>query len=173
MRGNGGFDVFEFFGVALESFELARFVFEDGLDDGADQAFAEGHHVVEIGVGGFGLEHPEFGEVAAGLGFFGAERRAEGVDLAEGHGGGFDVKLAALREIGLLIVDVIHFEKRGGAFAGRGREHGRIGERVALAVHVIARGAHWLRRGCAGWRPGAACESTSGGGRGENRRRVL
>ena len=63
----GRLHVFELFGVALESFELARFVFEDGLDDGADQAFAERHHVVEVGVGGFGLEHPEFGEVAAGF----------------------------------------------------------------------------------------------------------
>ena len=133
--------VFELFGVALERFELARFVFEHGLDDGADEAFAERHHVVEMGVGGFGLEHPEFGEVAASLRFFGAERGAESVDLAERHGGGFDVELAALREIGFLVVNVIHFEKSGGAFARGGSENGRVGERVALAVHVIAGGA--------------------------------
>ncbi len=40
-----------------------------------------------------------------------------------------------------MIVDVIHFEKRGGAFASGGSEHGRVGERVALAVHEFARRA--------------------------------
>ena len=46
-----------------------------------------------------------------------------------------------MRQVGLLIVDVVHFEKRGGAFAGRGRKHRRVGKDVALAIHVIARGA--------------------------------
>ncbi len=92
-------------------------------------------------VGSFGLEHPEFGEVAARLGFFRAKCGAERVDLAESHGGGFDVELAGLRQVGLLVVNVIYFEERGGAFAGSGREDGRVGERVALGVHVIARGA--------------------------------
>ena len=139
--GKGGLHVFELFGVALERFQFARFVFQDGLHDRADQAFAERHHVVEAGVGGFGFEHPEFGEMAARLGFFGAERGAERVDLAERHGGGFDVKLAALRQVRFLVVDVVDFEERGGAFAGSGREHRRVGERVALAIHVVAGGA--------------------------------
>ena len=134
-------DVFELGGIALEHFEFARFVFQDALHDGADEALAEGHDFVELDVGGFGLEHPEFGEVAAGLGFFGAEGGAEGVDLAQGHGDGFGIELAALRQVGFLVVDVIHFEKRGGAFAGGGGEHRRVGERVALAVHEFARGA--------------------------------
>ena len=47
-----------------------------------------------------------------------------------------------MREIGFLVVDVIHFEECGGAFASCGSEDGRIGERVALRIHVIARGAH-------------------------------
>ena len=80
-------------------------------------------HVFQMRVGGFGLEHPEFGQVAARLRFFGAERGAERIDLAERRGRGFHVKLAGLRQIGLLVVDVVHFEKRGGAFAGRGREN--------------------------------------------------
>ncbi len=46
-----------------------------------------------------------------------------------------------MRQIGFLIVDVIHFEQSGRAFAGGGREHGRVSERVALAVHEFARGA--------------------------------
>jgi len=40
-----------------------------------------------------------------------------------------------------LIVDVVDFEKGGGAFTSGGGEHGRVGERVALAVHEFARGA--------------------------------
>ena len=60
----GRLHVFEFLRVALQHFKLARFVFQHGLDDGADQAFAERHHVVEAGIGGFGLEHPEFGQMA-------------------------------------------------------------------------------------------------------------
>ena len=55
------------------------------------------------------------------------------VDLAERRGHGFDVELAGLREVGLFLVDVLHLEERGGAFAGRGREDRRVGERVALA----------------------------------------
>ena len=116
-------DVFQLFNVALQRFEFAGFVLHHALNDGADEAFAEIHHVGKFGVGGFGLEHPEFGQMAAGFGFFGAKRGAESVDLAEGHGGGFDVELAALRQVSLLVVDVIHFEERGGAFASGGREH--------------------------------------------------
>src|ERR1700674_5883032 len=133
-------NVFELGDIALEGFEFARLVLEDALHDGADEAFAEGHGFLELDVSGFGLEHPKFGEVAAGLGFFSAEGRAEGVDLAESHGDGFGIELAALGQVGFLIVDVVDFEKGGGAFAGGGREHGRVGERVALAVHEFARG---------------------------------
>ena len=142
MRGNGG-TIFASFATSRSSVasSRARF-FTHGLHDGADEALAELHHVVEMRVGGFGLEHPEFGEVAARLGFFGAKRGAEGVDLAERGGRRFDVKLAGLREVGLLVVNVIHFEKGGGAFAGGGRENGRVRERVALIVHEIARGAY-------------------------------
>ena len=63
----GRLNVFEFFGVALKSFELDRFVGEHGLHHGADQAFREVHHVAQLGVCGFRLQHPEFGEVPAGL----------------------------------------------------------------------------------------------------------
>ena len=40
------------------------------------------------------LDHPEFGEVAAGVGVLGAERRPEGVDLGERQAIGLDVELA-------------------------------------------------------------------------------
>ena len=57
--------VFQLPSVALERFQFARFVFHDRLNDGADETFAERHDFVQLDVGGFRLEHPEFGEVAA------------------------------------------------------------------------------------------------------------
>ncbi len=137
----GRFDVFELLDVALQDFKFARLVFHHTLDDGADQSFAEVHHVGEFGVSGFRLQHPEFGQVPAGFGFFRAEGRTEGVNLAEGHGRGFDVKLAALRQVGLLIVDVVHFEERAGALTSRGCEHRCVGERVTLGVHEVSGGS--------------------------------
>ena len=98
--------------------------------------------VFEVGEGHLGLDHPELGEVAAGLRFFGAEGGAEAVDLAEREGGGFDVELAGLGEVGLVVVEVVHLEELGGAFAGVGREDGRIGADEAVVVEVLGGGAH-------------------------------
>jgi hypothetical protein len=67
--------------------------------------------VFEAGVGHLGFDHPELGEVPAGLRFFGAEGWAEGVDLAERQRSRFDVELAGLREVGLVVVEVIHLEE--------------------------------------------------------------
>src|SRR6202521_4697568 len=139
--GKGRIDVFEFFRVALERFEFARFVFQDGLHDRADESFAELHDLVELDISGFGFEHPEFGEVTAGFRFFGAEGRAERVNFAERHGGRFDVKLPALSQVGFLVVDVVDFEKSRGSFAGRRRKHRSVRQRVALGVHEFAGGA--------------------------------
>ena len=57
--------------------EVGAALFEDALDDEADELFGELHHVVEVGVGDFGLDHPELGEVAARFRFLGAEGWAE------------------------------------------------------------------------------------------------
>src|ERR1041385_8947028 len=80
--------------------------------------------------------------MAASFSFFGSKGGTESINLAEGHGCGLDVELAGLGEIGFLVVDVIHFEQRGGTFASGGSEHRRIGKDVALRVHEIARGAN-------------------------------
>src|SRR5580704_6496877 len=56
-------DFFEFGDVAFEHGKFARAIFYDGLYDCADESFAELNHVFEMRVCGFGLEHPEFGEV--------------------------------------------------------------------------------------------------------------
>ena len=89
-----GVDVRELGRIAPDRFQFPRAVLEHRLHDVADQAFAQRHHVFQVRVGRFRLEHPEFGEVAARLRFLRAEGRPEGVDLAERHGRRFDVELA-------------------------------------------------------------------------------
>ncbi len=115
---------------------------EDGGDDVGDVGFGEVEEAVEFEEGYFGFDHPELGEVAAGLGFFGAEGGAEAVDLAEGEGGGFDVELAGLGEVGLVVVEVVHLEELAGSFAGVGGEDGWVGADEAVGVEVLGCGAH-------------------------------
>src|SRR5258708_765754 len=107
----GRLDVFELLDVALQDFKFARLVFHHTLDDGADQSFAEVHHVGEFGVGGFRLQHPEFGQVPAGFGFFSAGGRARGGNLAGRPGLGFNVKLAALPQMGLPSPSLLHLPR--------------------------------------------------------------
>ena len=80
--------------------------------------------------------------MAAGLGFVGAECGAEAVDLAEGEGCRFDVELAGLGEVGLVVVEVVHLEELGGAFAGVGGEDGWVGADEAVGVEELGCGAH-------------------------------
>ena len=102
-----------------------------------EEGFGEVHEAVEVHEGDLGLDHPELGEVAAGLGFLGAEGGAEAVDLAQGERGGFDVELAGLGEEGLGVAEVVELEERAGAFAGVGREDGRVGADEAVGVEVL------------------------------------
>ena len=108
------------------------------IDD--DQAFGQLHHVVEVGVGHLRLDHPEFGEVAAGLRLLGAEGRAEAVDPAERHGVGFVVELTALREVGGRVVEVLRRKQRRRPLARRRREDRRVGEDEAALVEEVAHG---------------------------------
>ena len=140
----GRLDGFQLGEIAAQDFEFAAALGEDALDDIGDEALGERHHVVERGEGGLRLDHPELGQVAAGLGFFRAERGAEAIDLAERRRGRFAIKLARLREVGLL-VEVLRLEKRRGSFAGGGREDGRIGQGESVAVEKIAGGADDFR----------------------------
>src|SRR3984957_1418535 len=61
----GRLDFFELRDVAFEHGKFARAIFYDRLYHRADESLAELHHVFKVRVGGFGLEHPEFGKVAA------------------------------------------------------------------------------------------------------------
>src|SRR5208337_984322 len=98
---------------------------------------------VEIHEGDLRLDHPELGEVTAGFGFFRAESGAEAVDLAQGEGGGLDIKLAGLGEEGG-VAKVIDGKESGGALAGRGSQDGRIGADKAVGIKVLGGGAHDL-----------------------------
>src|SRR5580698_8674519 len=107
-----------------------------------DEVFGQLEEAIEFEEGYLGLDHPELCEVAAGFGFFGAEGGAEAVDLAEGEGGGFDVELAGLGEVGLVVVEVVHLEELGGAFAGVGGEDRWVGADEAVEVKVLGCGTH-------------------------------
>ena len=76
----------EFRDVAFERFDLARAIAQDRLHDVAHQSFAERHHVFQVRIGRLGLQHPEFGQVPARLGFFGAKRWPEAINLAQSRG---------------------------------------------------------------------------------------
>jgi hypothetical protein len=88
--------------AADDGFEFgdARFDFEDAIGRCGEEVFGEVDVAVEVHEGDLGLDHPELGEVTAGLRFFRAEGGAEAVDLAQGERGGLDVELAGLGEEG-------------------------------------------------------------------------
>ena len=65
---------------------------------------------IEGDEGDLGLDHPELGQVAAGLALFRAEGRAEAVDLAVSHGGRLEIELARLGKVDRL-AEVIDLEE--------------------------------------------------------------
>ena len=74
--------------------------------------------VVQVGERDFRLDHPELGQVAAGVGVLGAERRAEGVDLRQREAVGLDVELAGNREEGFPAEEVLRIVHAPGRFSG-------------------------------------------------------
>jgi hypothetical protein len=62
------------------------------------QRFRERRIVREVGERDFRLDHPELGEVAAGVQVLCAERRPEGVDLGQRQAVGLDVELPRHRQ---------------------------------------------------------------------------
>jgi hypothetical protein len=98
---------------------------------------SEFHHVVESRIGNFGLDHPEFGKMAARFRFLRAKGRTERIHFAQRHRGGFDVKLAGLRKVCLLL-EIIHGKQRSRAFAGGGSDDWGIGQSEAAFVEEVA-----------------------------------
>jgi hypothetical protein len=64
-------------------------------DEVLAQAFGEVHVALQVHEGRFGLDHPEFGEVARGVAVLRAEGGAEGVHLAQCERREFGLQLAA------------------------------------------------------------------------------
>ena len=109
----------------------------------ADQAVLSQIHVAgEIHVSDLWLDHPELGEMAAGLALLGAEGWAENVDLSERHRAGLAIELPALRQIGVAQVEVGHLEEGARSFAGRRGQDRRVQQREAVIVEVVADGLH-------------------------------
>jgi hypothetical protein len=67
----------------LEDREVALVVFEHFGDEVFHQGLGEVHVAGEIAEGDFRFDHPELGGVARGVGVFGAEGGAEGVDVGQ------------------------------------------------------------------------------------------
>jgi hypothetical protein len=94
----------------------------------------------EVGERDLGLDHPELGEVAPGVGVLGAEGRPEGVDLAHRHAIGLDVELARHRQVGLLAEEVlVPVDAAGGGPRRVGGVEGRDPEHLAGALGVRRR----------------------------------
>ena len=120
---------FEVFGAAVE----------DAGDDLGEELLGEIEQTVEAEPGDLGLDHPELGQVAAGLGLLGAEGRTEAVDLAEGRAGGLEVELAGLRQVGRF-AEVVGLEQRRGALARGRRQDRRVDVGEAAVVEEVADG---------------------------------
>ncbi len=139
--GEGGLHALQRGGVALQHLEVVAALLQHAPDDLDQEPLGQVHHVVQVGPGHLGLDHPELGEVAAGGGLLGPEGRAEAVGPPEGHGGGLLVELARLGEVGLA-TEVVRLEQGAGALAGVGREDGRVDQQEALPVEEVADGPH-------------------------------
>ena len=145
--------------VLGEELQIVAALGQHGVEDVLQHGFGQGGVVFQIGEGHFRLHHPELGQVAAGVGVFGAEGRAEGVDLGQGAGVGFDVQLAGHGQEGLLaeeVLVVVHLafggarqvfhvqggdaEHLAGPFGVGGGDEGRRDPEVALFVEEAVNG---------------------------------
>src|SRR6185312_2970200 len=131
------FDVFQLGYITANRLQVVRASRQNTLHNVADEVLRQLHDVIELGVGDFRLHHPELSQVAARFRFFCTERWTKRVDLAQRHGRGFNVKLAGLREVRLLI-KVIDRKQRGGSLARRRRKDGRISKGKAAIIKEIS-----------------------------------
>ena len=91
----------------VEECHLIGALVHDVVDDILDHVLGQVHVVFQIGESDLGLDHPELGGVALGVGVLGAEGGAEGVHTAEGHGEVLAVELAGHGQAGLLAEEVL------------------------------------------------------------------
>ena len=77
-----------------EELHVIRTLFQYRLEDVLEHRFRQTSNIVQAREGDFRLQHPELRQVAAGVGVFGAEGWAEGVDFRQCAGIGLAVQLA-------------------------------------------------------------------------------
>jgi len=110
------------------------------LDDVGDEFLLHGDQIVQGEESHLRLDHPEFHQVAAGLGLLGAEGGAKAVHLAMRGHVRFVVELAGLGQEGRL-PEVVNREQAGGVLAGGGGQDGRVNQQIAVIVQPVADGA--------------------------------
>ena len=135
--GKRRLNLFELGKVAANGLQVHTPPLQAALHDETDQSLRQIHQVIEFGISNFRFDHPELGEVTARLRFLRAKRWTKRIHFAQRHRRGFDVKLAGLREVRLL-VEIIDGEECARAFASRRSENRRIGERESSLVETIA-----------------------------------
>ncbi len=92
--------------VLSEELQIVATLGQYGVEDILQHGFGQGGVIFQIVERHFRLDHPELGQVTAGVGVFGAEGRPEGVDLGEGAGIGFGVQLAGYGQEGLFAEEI-------------------------------------------------------------------
>src|SRR4029077_17768091 len=93
--------------------QISQALLQAALDQKTQQPLSKIHDVVKFAVGDFGLDHPKFSEVTAGLGCLRTEGGAEGIHLAQRRCGGFDIELTGLSEKGFFL-EIIYRKQRAG-----------------------------------------------------------
>ena len=103
----------------VEERHFFRRILENIRDHELDHVLGHAHIVRQVRERHFGLDHPELGGVARGVGIFGAEGRAEGVDIAESLCEGLTVQLTGHGQIRLLAEEVFGIVDRAIFESGR------------------------------------------------------
>ena len=99
-----------------EEFHVVRTLFQHRFEDIFQHRFRQTCNIIQVGERHFRLQHPEFRQVTAGVGVFGTEGRAKGVDFRQRAGVRFAVELTGYGQEGLFTKEVfviVHFTFRG------------------------------------------------------------
>ena len=91
----------------VEELQFVRALVKHGLHEVTHLFLRERHVVEEVVEGHFGLDHPKLGRVARGVAVLRAERRPEGVNIAQRACKGLALKLAADGEVGRTAKEVL------------------------------------------------------------------
>ena len=124
---------------AVQELHLVRALGEYRVDDVLNHVLLKVHVLLQGGESHFGLDHPELGRVALGVGALGAEGRAEGVHVAEGERQRLGVELTGHGQGHGLAEEVLTVVDRAVLPAGRvGKVERRNLEHLARALAVAA-----------------------------------